>query len=412
MRVHEQTADGATSKMSKQVFLTTTPGTTMPSKLLLRLVCLSTLSAAMLGQAQAQEANSYYFGLGAGQSHSQLNEADTTSSLLGSSRGSSITGNEQQDTAYKIFGGYQFNRNIGLELGYFNLGKFSYNAAAPGGRLNGTYEVEGLNLDLVGTLPLSERFSAFGRLGAQYANTRDSFNGIGTLTPSSNSASKRDTNLKVGLGLQYAFSPSVLLRGEAERYRINDAFDNRGDVNVFSLSLVFPIGRPAEQKPVETPAVYVAPAPEPVAVVVVPEPVVVLVPVTPAPPPPAPVHLSTDSMFGFDKAVLGPNGKVTLDGFAKDTVGVTFDAIRVEGNADRLGSATYNDKLSLQRAEAVKAYLATTPELKTATITATGNGENKPMTKPGECVGTKPTKALLACLQPDRRVDVEMTGKR
>jgi OOP family OmpA-OmpF porin len=383
----------------------------MQSHLLIRLACLSTLGAALLGSAHAQDANYYYFGLGAGQSHSQLNEADTTSSLLGGSRGSSTIGNEQQDTAYKIFGGYQFNRNFALEAGYFNLGKFSYSAANATGRLGGTYEVEGLNLDLIGTLPISERFSAFGRIGAQYANTRDSFNGSGTLTPPATSASKRDTNLKVGLGLQYDFSPSVQLRGEAERYRINDAFDNRGDVNVFSLSLVFPIGRHVTQKVVETPAVYVAPAPEPV-VVVQQQPVVVLVPVTPPPPPPAPVHLSTDSMFGFDKAVLGPNGKTTLDGFAKDTVGVTFDAIRVEGNADRLGSAAYNDKLSLQRAEAVKAYLATTPELKTATITATGNGENKPMTKPGECVGTKPTKALLACLQPDRRVDVEMTGKR
>jgi OOP family OmpA-OmpF porin len=127
---------------------------------------------------------------------------------------------------------------------------------------------------------------------------------------------------------------------------------------------------------------------------------------------PAPLHLSTDSLFGFDKAVLNPNGMVALDGFAKDTAGATFDAIQVEGNADRLGSAAYNDRLSLRRAEAVKAYLASTPELRNATINASGNGESKPLTKPGDCMGTKATKALRDCLQPDRRVDVEMTGKR
>jgi OOP family OmpA-OmpF porin len=117
-------------------------------------------------------------------------------------------------------------------------------------------------------------------------------------------------------------------------------------------------------------------------------------------------------MFGFDKAELGPNGKTTLDTFAKGTEGVKFETISVDGHADRLGSAAYNEKLSMERAEAVKAYLATTPQLQRATINATGKGENNPMTKPGDCIGTKPTKALIACLQPDRRVDVEMTGVR
>jgi OOP family OmpA-OmpF porin len=117
-------------------------------------------------------------------------------------------------------------------------------------------------------------------------------------------------------------------------------------------------------------------------------------------------------MFGFDKAVLGPNGKGTLDTFAKSTEGVKFDSISVEGNADRLGKAAYNDRLALQRAEAVKAYLATTPQLQNASIRASSKGQSNPMTKPGECVGKKPTKALIACLQPDRRVDVELTGVR
>jgi OOP family OmpA-OmpF porin len=276
---------------------------------LTRLAWLTTLACALAGAAHAQEANYYYCGLSAGQSHLQLNEIDTTNSLLGTGNGAALQGHELQDAAYKILGGYQFNRNFALEAGYFDLGKFTYSATSPTGTLNGTYEVEGLNLDLIATVPMGERFSAFGRIGAQYANTRDSFSGTGTLTPANGNPSKRDTNLKVGVGLQYDISPSMQLRAEAERYRINDAFDNRGDINVFSLSLVFPIGR-----------------------------------------------------------------KATLDTFAKDSAGVKFDAITIEGNADRLGRTVYNDKLSLQ--------------------------------------GTKPSKALIACLQPDSCVDVEMTGAR
>jgi OOP family OmpA-OmpF porin len=98
-----------------------------------RLACLTALACALTGLAQAQDANYnpnyYYFGLSAGQSHSQLRQTDTTNSLLGAGNGSNLQGNEQQDTAYKIFGGYQFNRNFALEGGYFNLGKFTYNAA-------------------------------------------------------------------------------------------------------------------------------------------------------------------------------------------------------------------------------------------------------------------------------------------
>jgi OOP family OmpA-OmpF porin len=385
----------------------------MKNQLLTRMACLTVLSAALAGAAHSQEAaNYYYFGLSAGQSHSQLDQNATNTSLYGPASGASLQGSEQQDTAYKIFGGYQFNRNFALEGGYFNLGKFTYSSASGANTMQGTYEVEGLNLDLVGTVPMTERFSFFGRIGAAYAHTHDSFNGTGLLVPPANNPSKYDTNLKVGVGLQYDISPSMQLRGEAERYRINDAYDNRGDVNVFSLALVFPIGRKSEARPVAaTPAPYVAPVvqeePVPVAKAV---PVVVV----PAPLPPAPkvVQLSADSMFGFDKAVLGPNGKTTLDNFAKDTEGVKFDSISVEGNADRIGGAAYNEKLSLQRAEAVKNYLLTTPQLQNATISATGLGENNPVTKPGDCVGTKPTKALKACLQPDRRVDVKMSGVR
>jgi OOP family OmpA-OmpF porin len=75
---------------------------------------------------------------------------------------------DQKDTAYKLFGGYQFNRNVALEGGYFNLGHNSFNAlTSPAGTLAGESKVQSLNLDLVGTLPISERFSALARIGIQ-----------------------------------------------------------------------------------------------------------------------------------------------------------------------------------------------------------------------------------------------------
>ena len=86
--------------------------------------------------------------------------------------------------------------------------------------------------------------------------------------------------------------------------------------------------------------------------------------------------------------------------------------ISVEGNTDRLGSENYNQKLSEERADAVKAYLTTSAGIDPRKISSTGRGETNPVTQPRDCKGNKPTAALIACLQPDRRVDVEVTGER
>ena len=127
---------------------------------------------------------------------------------------------------------------------------------------------------------------------------------------------------------------------------------------------------------------------------------------------PRKVQFSADSLFSFDKAVVRPDGRAALDAFAREVQGTRFTSISVEGNTDRLGSDTYNMKLSQERADAVKAYLVSSAGIDARKITAKGRGETNPVTKPGDCKGNKPTPKLIACLQPDRRVDVEVTGER
>jgi len=378
----------------------------------LRLLSLAGITTLVAQPLLAQEHRYYYGGLAAGQSNSQIDAKRSVDSLIGAGLAAPISSSNMQDTGYKIFGGYQFNRNFGVELGYFNLGKFSYSTATATGPLNGKYDIEGLNLDLVGTFPLSERWSVLGRVGAQYANTRSTYSGTGLGATANTNPSKEDSNLKVGLGLQYELTRSLFLRGEAERYRINDALDNRGDVNLFSLSLVVPIGRAARERPVPAPVAYVAPPPAPTPP---PPPVVAPAPVVVAPPPPpAPrrVQFSADSLFSFDQGDMRPDGKAALDKFASELRGTRFNTIVVEGNTDRLGAAAYNQKLSEQRAQSVKAYLTNTIGIDGSRISAVGKGETNPVTKPEDCKGNKATPALIACLQPDRRVDVEVVGER
>ncbi|OYU98452.1 MAG: hypothetical protein CFE45_16460 [Burkholderiales bacterium PBB5] len=86
--------------------------------------------------------------------------------------------------------------------------------------------------------------------------------------------------------------------------------------------------------------------------------------------------------------------------------------IVVEGHADRLGSTAYNQTLSLQRADAVKAYLVTSGGFDPAKVTTAGKGETAPTTKPEDCQASLHQAALRLCLQPDRRVDVEVNGTR
>jgi OOP family OmpA-OmpF porin len=376
----------------------------------LYLLGLAGIGSLLATSAIAQENKYSYFGLGVGQSHSQIDDQQTTNSLLRTFNSPGSFSSELQDTSYKVFGGYQFNRNIALEAGYFNLGKFTYSTALPGGTMNGRYEIEGLNLDLVGTMPLSTRWSALARMGVQYTNTRDAFSGPGLPASAPVDNSQRANGGKVGVGLQYEMTPSVFVRAEAERHRVKDGLGSNGDVNAFSMSLVFPIGRAAPRQVVAmAPPVYVAPVapppPAPVAVMApAPAPLVVVVPKK--------VQFSADSLFGFDKAVVRPDGKAALDVFARDLQGTRYSTISVEGNTDRIGTETYNQKLSLERADAVKAYLVSTAGVDSNKISSVGRGESNPMTKPGDCKGNQASPSLIACLQPDRRVDVEVTGER
>ena len=356
----------------------------------------------------------WYAGANVGQSRAKIDDARITSSLLGGGLATTSIDDNDRDTGYKLFGGYKINKNFALEGGYFDLGRFGFTATTlPAGTLSGKIKLNGLNLDAVGILPISEKFSAFGRLGMNYAQAKDSFSGTGAVAVLDPNPSKREANYKFGLGLQYDFTQSLGMRLEAERYRINDAVGNKGDIDLLSVGLVYRFGA-------KTPAP--APRPERVAAAPAPPPVVVTPPPPPPPPQPAPqpappvrlmkVTFSADSLFAFDKATVKPAGKQSLDKLAADLRGVNFDVITVTGHTDRIGSHAYNMKLSTRRAEAVKSYLVDAAGIPAGKIAARGTDGSDPVTKPGECKGKKATKKLIACLQPDRRVEVEVSGTR
>jgi OOP family OmpA-OmpF porin len=153
--------------------------------------------------------------------------------------------------------------------------------------------------------------------------------------------------------------------------------------------------------PAPKPVIAAAPAPKPVVA-------------PPPPPPPKPTiqkfSLSTDALFDFDKAILKPAGTKKLDDLITELKGSQYDSIVATGHTDRLGSTDYNQRLSHRRAEAVQKYLVA-QGLNAAKINAVGKGKSQPVTKPADCKG-KGGSALHACLQPDRRVDIEVSGSK
>lgn len=361
--------------------------------------------------ALAQESSFYYGGLSVGQSQTNLEEDHITQSQTGNALAITDIKRNERDTAYKLFLGYQFNNFYALEGGYFSIGKPHFTSTtSPAGTLDGEVKLQGWNIDLVGFLPLMGGLSALARVGVHNTKASDQFRGTGAVVPADASPSETHTSYKVGAGLQYAFTESFFVRGEIERYRVADGMGNHNGVNVASLSLVFPFGRapkPVRQTMAE-PA-YVAPLPlppEPPAAGL-PEPVVVA-----AVPERRRVSFSAESLFVFDTSEVQPEGMRSLDAFAKELEGTQFDTITVEGHTDRLGSQAYNQRLSEARAEAVKRYLVESGRVEPARISAIGKSESMPVTKPEDCKGHKQTKKLIACLQPDRRVEIEVVGTR
>ncbi len=372
---------------------------------------LTLMSCAMLlaQAAYAEEtwsnpdwANSaWYIGAGIGRSQATIDQERLVRSLSASGASSVAFSSDERDTAYKLFLGKQLSRNFALEGAYFDLGKFGFNAVTtPAGNLNGNVSFRGVSLDLLGQLPLSERFSVYGRVGANYAKTSAHFTGNRLFAVTNPNPSERKLNPKVGLGMEYKLSEALALRGEVERYRVNDAVRNRGDVDFYSINLVYKLGQPAPR----TPTVFTpAPAPAPVAQEPVAAPPVVVAPAPPAKPVPVSekVTFAAETLFDFDKSALKPEGKAALDDLLGKLQGMKTEVMIAVGHTDSVGSDAYNQKLSIRRAEAVKAYLVS-KGLDAARIYTEGKGEAQPLADNKTAEGRA----------KNRRVTVEVVGTR
>ena len=154
-----------------------------------------------------------------------------------------------------------------------------------------------------------------------------------------------------------------------------------------------------EPKPAPPPAPKPAPPPPPVTPRAADE------KPKPAPEKPKPVAekvtFAADVLFDFDKAVIKPEGKSKLDDISNKAKGVNLEVVIAIGHADSIGSDAYNQRLSVRRAESIKAYLVS-KGIEPNRVYTEGKGEKQPVvdnkTKDGRA--------------KNRRVEIEVIGTR
>jgi len=120
-----------------------------------------------------------------------------------------------------------------------------------------------------------------------------------------------------------------------------------------------------------------------------------------------PIRISMNTLFDFDSAVLRADAGPALDALAKQLTQASYQKVDIVGHADRMGSGKYNQKLSEQRAEAVREHLLALG-LDGTKLTAFGVGATEPLTGK-ECRGLR-GKPLVYCLQRDRYTEITVLG--
>jgi OmpA-OmpF porin, OOP family len=196
---------------------------------LITLLAAGVLSCG-LGAATAIAADSGFYGyVGAGASWSDRKaEVDTALSNAGATFTST---SDNQGVAYKVQAGYRINPYLAVEGGYMNMGKYTYDAVASipaGATRQGTNKVDGWNLDVVGSIPVTDTVSVFAKAGVLYYDLSFSCSGA-VITCVDPNRSKKSTAFHYGAGLEWSVWDKWFVRAEYEAAsNVGDAFNTTG----------------------------------------------------------------------------------------------------------------------------------------------------------------------------------------
>jgi len=335
-------------------------------------VAIAGLFAMTAAQAAPQD-NTWYAGGKLGWSNYGIGNSDINSSLT------SYDVTSHDDVGAGVFAGYQLNNWFGIEAGYDYLGKFDYDSSV------GSGDVKSQGVQLAAKLSYdmgsgTDIYAKLGGFGYKSENGDDSASGVAPL---------------LAFGTEYAINRDWAARFEYQwvsKIGDKDEIGFEPDNGLLSLGVSYRYG---QVSPAAAPAPVPAPEPAPAPVVVTKE-----------------FNLSSDVLFDFAKSSLKPAGVAALDTLYGQIQAETPKDGRalVIGYTDRIGSDQANQVLSEKRAKTVADYLVS-KGIPADKIATEGRGESSPVTGT-QCDTVKGKKAVIACLAPDRRVTISVTGTK
>nr|WP_209481756.1 porin OmpA [Haemophilus influenzae] len=337
------------------------------------------LAAASVAQAAPQE-NTFYAGVKAGQAsfHDGIKRAYNNAY-------------HRNSFTYGVFGGYQIlNRdNLGLavELGYDDFGRVKGRKA---GKTVEKHTNHGAHLSFKGSYEVLNGLDVYGKAGVALVRSDYKFYAPNGARERAEGRHSLRTSGLFAVGAEYAVLPELAVRLEyqwltrvgkfREQNRPNSAINYNPWIGSINAGISYRFGQGAAP---------VVAAPEMVSKT---------------------FSLNSDVTFAFGKANLKPQAQATLDSIYGEISQVKSAKVAVAGYTDRIGSDAFNVKLSQERADSVANYFVAKGVAADA-ISATGYGKANPVTG-ATCDQVKGRKALIACLAPDRRVEIAVNGTK
>ena len=357
------------------------------------LVALAVLASA--AATAAPQENTFYAGAKAGWAsfHDGIKQLDA--------KDGGKYGINKNSVTYGVFGGYQIlnQNNFGLatEVGYDYFGRVRghQNTKAGGEKQTFKHSAHGTTISLKPSYEVLPNLDVYGKVGVALVRNDYKFYDV---TGAGNHSKYHNLkpSLTLGGGVEYAILPELAFRVEYQYLNkagnYSKAVRKAGgqdftkyspDIHSVSAGLTYRFGQGAAPAPVAAPQVETKN-----------------------------FAFSSDVLFAFGKANLKPAAAQALDAMQSEinAAGLNNAAIQVNGYTDRIGKEAANLKLSQRRAETVANYIVS-KGAPAANVTAVGYGEANPVTG-HTCDKVKGRKALIACLAPDRRVEVQVQGTK
>lgn len=332
-------------------------------------MAISTLCLMSVAQAAPKD-NTWYLGGKMGWSNYQKGDVSDTLTNYDT---------DNDGVGVGVYGGYQLNSWLGFEGGYDYLDKMAYTSTLG----DNDFKSQGVQLSAKLSYAFNPVVDLIGRVGGfayQSDNNDDSVSGVSPL---------------VAVGTEYAPNREWAARLEYQwisQIGDEEKIDFNPDNGLLSLGVSYRFG---QEEPVVAPPPAPAPTPAPAPVTVTKE-----------------FNLSSDVLFDFGKSSLKPEGVTALDGLYEQITAETpkDGTALVVGYTDRIGSDASNQVLSEQRAKTVADYLVG-KGIPADKVSTQGRGEAEPITGT-QCDAIKAKKELIACLAPDRRVSISVTGTK